>query len=80
MRFPPVELDDALGRDAERLEVRADPERGHDGHIHTPQQAHGGEIEMIIVIVGYQHRVEAGQITHGHGDRLESLGSREARG
>ena len=32
MRFPPVELDDALRRDAEGFEVRADAQRGDDGH------------------------------------------------
>ncbi len=51
MRLPPVELDDAFGRDAEGLEMRTDTERGDDGHIHTAQQPHGGEVEMIVVIV-----------------------------
>src|SRR5437879_8683950 len=32
MRFPPVELDDALGPDAPVFEVRADAERGHERH------------------------------------------------
>ena len=40
-----------FGCDAEGLEMRADAERGDDGHIHAPQQPHGGEVEMIVVIV-----------------------------
>src|SRR5437762_5895200 len=32
VRFPPVELDDALGPDAPVFEVRADAERGHERH------------------------------------------------
>ena len=33
MRFPPVELDDALRRNAQGLQVRADAERRDDGHV-----------------------------------------------
>src|SRR5260221_6774487 len=47
VRFPPVELDDALGPHAPVFEVRADAERGHEryialGHLMDRRAVEGG--------------------------------------
>ena len=61
VRFPPVELGDALCRHAPGFEVRADAERGDEGHVAPRQFANRRVVEVIVVIVGDEHQVHRRQ-------------------
>src|SRR5438034_4270208 len=59
--LPPVQLDDAA--DAERLEPRAQAERHEERRMMRPRQPrHGAEIEVVVVVVRDQDRVDRGQV------------------
>jgi hypothetical protein len=51
VRFPPVELGNALGFHAPGFEVGADAERGHERHVALDELADRRVVEMIVVIV-----------------------------
>ena len=59
VRFPPVELDDALGLHAPGFEVRADAERRHERHVALGELADGRVVEVIVVIVRDDDDVDA---------------------
>ena len=73
VRFPPVELDDALGRHAPALEVRADAERRDERHVGLGERADGRVVEVVVVIVRDDHQVERRQRLERHRHRLEAL-------
>ena len=79
VRFPPVELDNALGLHAPGFEVRADSERRHERHIALGEFADGRVIEMVVVIVRHDHEVYRRHRAKGNGHGLEALGAGEPR-
>jgi hypothetical protein len=79
VRFPPVELDDALGPHAPELEVRADPERGHERHVAPGELADGRVVEVVVVVVRDDHEVQRRHRAKGNGHGLEALGAGEPR-
>ena len=80
VRLPPVELDDALGRHAPGLEVRAHAERGDEGHVALRQRADRRVVEVVVVIVRDHHRVERRQRADRDRHRLEALRAGPLRG
>jgi hypothetical protein len=70
--LPPVELGDALGRDAPRLEVRADPERADERNIGSREHPQRRVVQMVVVVVRKQHDVHRRHRREGHGHRLEA--------
>ena len=79
VRFPPVELDDALGPHAPGFEVRADPERRHERHVALGELADGRVVEMVVVVVRHDHEVDRRHRAQGNGHGLEALGAGEPR-
>src|SRR5437867_9242097 len=79
VRFPPVELDDALGPDAPVFEVRADAERGHERHDALGDLVDRWIVEVVVVVVRDDHEVYRRHRAKGYGHRLEALGAGERR-
>jgi hypothetical protein len=77
VRFPPVELDDALRFYAPRFEVRADPERGHEWHFALGELADGRVVEVVVVVVRHDHEIDGRHRAKGDGYGLETLGTDE---
>src|SRR5882762_5692076 len=79
VRFPPVELDDALWPDALVLKVRAAAERGHERHDTLGDLVDRRIVEVGVVVVRYDHEVHRRHRAKGYGHRLEALGAGERR-
>jgi hypothetical protein len=74
VRFPPVELGDAFRRHAEGFEVRADAERGDEGHVAVPgQRADGRIVEVVVVVVRDDDEVDGRQRVQAHRHGLKAL-------
>ena len=72
VRLVPVELDDAVLRDAPPEQVLTDPER-HDERpaswvLH--QVVDRRRVEVVVVVVRDQHRAQRGQVVQRHRDRV----------
>ena len=76
-RLPPIQLGDPLGGDAPLLEVRADAQRGDEWNRRLRQRADRRAIEVVVVIVRDDHRIEWRQRGQRCRRRMESLGAGE---
>lgn len=71
--FPPVQLDDALGRHAEALQVRTHAERRHEGAgLGGGEAGDGVGVEVIVVIVADQDGVQGRQLVDGDRRRVKA--------
>jgi hypothetical protein len=75
--LPPVELDDLPRVDAEALQVGAHAQGGDHRHPAPRQLPQAGGAEVIVVIVGEQHRVQGRKIRDGRRGPVEAPGPRE---
>src|SRR2546428_762769 len=73
VRFPPVELDDALGAHAPVFEVRADAERGHKRHDALGDLVDRRVVEVVVVVVRDDHKVYRRHRAKGYGHGLDAL-------
>jgi len=78
--FPPVQLVDALGRNAPGLQMCADAERGDEGHAGTRQHLDGRVVQVIVVVVRDHDHVHRRHIAQGHRRRLKALGAEQRAG
>jgi len=60
-------------RHAPALEVRADAERHEEARAARRQVLHGLHVEVVVVVVRDQHRVDLRQVGHSDRRRMESL-------
>jgi hypothetical protein len=78
LRVPPVELDDLRRGDAPPLEVRSDAEGRDEGDMPLPQSHDRVVVEVIVVVVREDHRVERRQSAQRDERRKPALGTGEA--
>ena len=74
---PPVQLDDLLFSDLPLLQMGADAQ-GHVERGRLWRQVNGGlVVQVIVVVVGDDHRVESRQVFDGYRYRMKPLGPHE---
>ena len=78
--LPPIQLVDALGRNAPALQVRADAERGDKGHAGARQHLDGRVVQVVVVVVRDHHRVHLGHVAQRHRRWLKALGADQRAG
>ena len=77
VRLPPVELRNAFRPHAPRFEMGADSEGRDERHIELGQLADGRKIEVVVVIVRHDHKVQWRQRSQRNRNGLEPLRSDE---
>jgi hypothetical protein len=78
--LPPIQLGDTPGRDAPRLQVRADTQAGKEAHLALGQLQHGGVVEMIVVVVRDDDGVERREVAQLDRHRVKALRTGKAYG
>src|SRR5580704_5335858 len=80
VRVPPIELDDLRRGNAPPFEVGPDPERADERRDSVLESDDRGVVEVVVVVVGDEDRIEGRQVTDGEQRRKETLGAGEVDG
>ena len=75
-----VQLDDPVGRDPPPLQVCAHAEARDEARVAQRELEHRSLVEVVVVVVRDQHRVQPGQPVQRDRDRVEAAGPDVLRG
>jgi len=77
--LPPIELHNALRSHTPSLQMRTDSKGGDKRHVELRQLAHRRKVQMIVVVVGHDDRVDRRKRPQRDWNRLKPLGPDQAR-
>ena len=82
VRLVPVQLDHERGRHPPAAQVGADAERDHEHRRlgRAGEDVDRGDVEMVVVVVGDQHDIDAGQLGQRDRHRVAAAGTDRRRG
>ena len=72
-RFVPVQLAQPGGRHAPALQVGADAQRHGEDGVRAGQRPDGGQVEVVVVVVGDDDGVQRQQVGQRHRHRVQPL-------
>ncbi|MNQ96863.1 hypothetical protein D3C85_1124840 [compost metagenome] len=73
--LPPVQLPDLVGRYSPGDKPRPHPERRDEVPDPLLQRQDGGMVQVIVMVVGEDHRLDGWQCLEGDGRRVPALGA-----